>query len=63
MKNFPNDSIKVLFPTPGTPVIPNRQEFPAYGRHIEINWSASLLCFGFLLSNKVMAEEMAVRSP
>ncbi len=32
----PRDSIKVLFPTPGVPVIPIRIEFPAWGRHFSI---------------------------
>ncbi len=30
---FPNDSINVLFPAPGTPVIPIRIEFPEKGKH------------------------------
>jgi hypothetical protein len=33
---LPNDSIKVLFPTPGIPVIPIRIELPEKGRHSSI---------------------------
>ena len=36
-KVVPNDSINVLFPTPGTPVIPIRIEFPANGKQYFIN--------------------------
>ena len=32
VRNFPNDSIKVLFPTPGTPETAMRKEFPVLER-------------------------------
>ena len=52
---MPNDSINVLLPTPGTPVIPMRMDFPLCGRHSSIICSASSLCLGFALSISVIA--------
>ena len=59
---LPKASIKVLFPTPGTPVIPNLQAPPEYGMSLFTNLLASFLNSGELFSIKVMAEDKAARS-
>ena len=39
-KCIPKESIEVLFPAPGTPVIPMRTDFPAKGKHFSmISWA------------------------
>jgi len=54
--NFnPNASIKVLFPTPGTPEIPILYEFPENFKHFSIISFANFLCSGKVLSTNVMA--------
>ena len=55
VKYVPKVSIKVLFPTPGTPVIPIRMDLLACGKHPFIMVLACSKCFGFLLSIKVIA--------
>jgi len=60
---LPSDSIKVLFPTPGTPVIPTRIDLPEYGRQpAMISW-ARAWCFGSELSTRVIALLIRVRLP
>ena len=59
----PNDSMKVLLPTPGTPVIPMRNELPECGRQRSIMVWAIAICVGFSLSIIVMARLRMVRLP
>ena len=59
---FPKDSIKVLFPTPGTPVIPMRQALLFKPKQSCNNLFASNRSSGRLLSIKVMAALKAVLS-
>ena len=61
IKNSPNASMKVLFPTPGTPVIPIRKALPVCGKSES---SSSCPCSkdsGFVLSSRVMALAIALR--
>ena len=51
----PNDSMKVLLPTPGTPVMPTRKELPECGRHRSMMSCAIAMCVGFSLSIMVIA--------
>ena len=53
--SFPNASIKVDLPAPGTPVIPTRMEWPAYGRHSSITFCAIAWSANRLLSTRVTA--------
>ena len=59
----PNTSIDVLFPAPGTPLIPTRIELPEYGRHFSITSCATAWCSGFTLSTSVTAWLSTVTSP
>ncbi|MOA34126.1 hypothetical protein D3C78_1554790 [compost metagenome] len=52
---FPKDSINVLFPAPGTPVIPIRKEPPVKGNIFSNTISAILSSDGNLLSISVIA--------
>ena len=63
VKNFPKLSIKVLFPTPGTPVIPTLTELPECGRHFSIMVWAISKCSGLTLSTNVMARLSTTLSP
>ena len=59
---LPNSSINVLFPTPGTPVIPIRHAPPVRGKIAEIKFLASLRNSGESLSISVIAEAKPARS-
>ena len=59
----PRDSMKVLFPTPGTPVIPILTDFPAWGKLLFIIPRASSWCSGKALSIMVIAWLRRERSP
>ena len=63
VKCVPKASIKVLFPTPGTPVIPIRTDLLACGKHCLIIAFAFSKCCGFVLSTRVIALLNAVISP
>ena len=59
----PKDSIKVLLPTPGTPVIPILSAFPEYSKQLLISsFDFTLSCFR-LLSIKVIAFETSTLFP
>ena len=63
IKYFPKASIKVLLPTPGTPVIPILIEFPECGR-IDCTISlANTLSVSKLLSIIVIARDKRTLSP
>ena len=55
IKCMPKESIEVLFPAPGTPVIPIRTDFPAKGKHFSITSCATCWCSCLELSTKVTA--------
>ena len=55
MSSFPKTSIKQLFPTPGTPVIPTLIEFPLCLKHFCKDLELILLSDSNELSNKVIA--------
>ena len=52
---MPNESIEVLLPAPGTPVMPTRTDLPACGRHFSIISCAISWCSCNELSTKVTA--------
>ena len=52
---IPNTSIDVLFPAPGTPVMPIRMDFPANGRQRSMISCAICWCSCLALSTKVTA--------
>ena len=54
MRYFPNVSINVLFPTPGTPVIPILIDFPLLGKQSLINLFAKILSLFNELSTNVI---------
>ena len=60
---LPKDSIKVDFPTPGTPVIPTRKLSPVCGRINSKTCSANSTSEGNLLSINVIARESMILSP
>ena len=55
--------MKLLFPAPGTPVIPMRNAFPVRGRSPWSTRCALSKSLGALLSIRVMALERIIRSP
>src|SRR5690606_33007342 len=55
--------INVLFPTPGTPVIPTRTDLSAYGRQALMIAEAFSRWTGFVLSTSVIARLSAVMLP
>src|SRR5690349_6143110 len=59
----PKASMKVLLPTPGTPVTPTRCAPPAWGSTAWRTACARAWCSGLALSTSVMARESNVRSP
>src|SRR3954470_7838494 len=59
----PKASMKVLLPTPGTPVTPTRCAPPACGSTAWRTAWARAWCSGLALSTSVMARERRVRSP
>jgi hypothetical protein len=59
----PSASIKVLFPAPGTPVIPTRIELPVWGMIWRSTSCASSKWAGALLSTSVIARARMVRLP
>ena len=63
VKSFPNVSIKVLFPTPGTPVIPILIEFPECDKHFEIKFCAEIASFSKELSKRVIPFARATLLP
>ena len=60
---FPKPSIKVLFPTPGTPVMPMRIDFPVIDMLCSNIFCAKAWCSAFVLSTKVMALPKMLMSP
>ena len=63
VKCLPKASMKVLLPTPGTPVMPMRSECPAWGRHRSMTSCAIRWWSVFRLSASVMARLRMTRSP
>ena len=63
IKLQPNASMKVLLPTPGTPVMPVRKAFPECGKSLRLSSAASFWCFGLRLSISVMARPSIAGSP
>src|ERR1051326_8325659 len=59
----PNASMKVLFPTPGTPLTPTRAARPVAGRRISSSRCASRWWSARVLSTSVIAFASARRSP
>ena len=55
IKCIPNESIDVLFPAPGTPVIPIRTDLPAKGKHFSMISCAICWCSCLALSTRVTA--------
>jgi len=55
--------MKVLFPAPGTPEIPIRQELPVLSDRRRSNSRATGRCWGALLSISVIALDRAARLP
>ncbi len=60
---IPSASMKVLLPTPGTPVMPTRRDFPVCGRIESSNRAARSASAGRRLSISVMARARTTRSP
>ncbi|MNE58830.1 hypothetical protein D3C80_1538860 [compost metagenome] len=60
---IPKDSMKVLLPTPGTPVMPMRSDFPEYGSISSISCAASTWCCGLVDSTRVIARLSRAISP
>ena len=60
---IPSVSMKVLLPTPGTPVIPTRRAWPVRGNSASNMRAASSPSEGSSLSITVMARARTVRSP
>ena len=60
VRYFPNASIKVLFPTPGIPVIPILMELFAKGKHAFTTSFAFDKCFGLVLSTNEIAQLQGV---
>jgi len=63
VKCFPKASINVLFPTPGTPVIPIRTDLLACGKQAFITSLAFAKWFALVLSTKVIARLNAAIVP
>src|ERR1017187_6167767 len=63
MTYIPNASMKVLLPTPGTPVIPTRRDFPVCGRIKSSRCAAFSASAARRLSTSVMARARPTRSP
>ncbi len=60
---IPSASMKVLLPTPGTPVMPMRRDFPVCGRMASSRCAAFSASAGRRLSISVMARASTTRSP
>ncbi len=60
---MPRASMKVLLPTPGTPVMPTRRDLPVAGRIASSIRAASSPSAGRSLSTTVMARARMTRSP
>ena len=60
---WPSASMKVLLPTPGTPVMPTRIDLPAWGSSRSSNARAIAWSSTRWLSTTVIARPSAVRSP
>ena len=63
VRTVPKASMKVLLPTPGTPVMPIRWARPVRGAIALSKARAAVRCAGLRLSTSVMARPSAVRSP
>src|SRR5579872_6776860 len=60
---MPSASMKVLFPHPGTPVMPTRRDLPVWGRMESSSRAARSASAGRWLSMRVMARARVTRSP
>ncbi len=60
---FPKLSMNVLFPAPGTPVMPMRTLLPDDGRHLRMTSCAIVWCSAFALSTNVIAWLSMFMSP
>ena len=63
IRNLPSASIRLLFPAPGTPVMPTRSEWPLDGRQSSMICSANSRSAARELSMRVMACARMARSP